>query len=219
MIVAVEGNIGSGKTTLLKYLENVDFGYKKIIIYEQVDEWKNLKDNSGNNMFELFYNETKKYSYLFQSYVLFSRITHLLNTIKENPNNLIICERSHLTDLMVFAQSLFEMGDLNDMEFTVYKKWHTLISEMYKIEIDKIIYVNTSPEKCLERIKKRSREGENVISLEYLTILYNKHESWLNNKNENILILEGNYDINEKKLYQINIEKIINFIKNNYLLF
>ncbi len=216
MIVAVEGNIGSGKTTLLKYLENVDFGCKKIIIYEQVDEWKNLKDNTGNNMFELFYNETKKYSYLFQSYVLFSRISHLLNTIKENPNELIICERSHLTDLMVFAQSLFEMNDLNDMEFTVYKKWHSLISEMYQIKIDKIIYVNTSPEKCLERIKKRCREGENVISLEYLTILYNKHELWLNKDiNTQILVLKGDIDnLKEQNLYHININIIQNFIQN-----
>jgi deoxyadenosine/deoxycytidine kinase len=211
MIVSVEGNIGSGKTTLLSYLENIDFD--KIIIYEQVDEWKNLKNKDGNNMFNLFYTQTEKYSYLFQTYVLLSRISYLLKTIKENPDKIIICERSHLTDLNVFAQSLFEMKQLNDMEFIVYKQWHSLVTEFFNIEVNKYIYVNTCPTKCLERIKKRSRDGENEIQLDYLNLLHNKHEDWLNKQESNILIIEGNIDfLQDKEEYQNVLNKIKIFI-------
>jgi len=210
MLVAVEGNIGSGKSTLLKYLENIKLLQPHKLIYEQVDEWKNLKDSNGNNMFELFYKDPKKYSYLFQTYVLLSRIQYLINSIKENPDHIIICERSHLTDLMVFAKSLFESNELNEMEYTVYKNWHKMVSEFFNIKLDRIIFVNADPEKCLERIKKRNRNGEEGISLEYLDILHKNHINWLKNM-DNVLELNGNIDLDED-CYNSNINIIKQYL-------
>jgi deoxyadenosine/deoxycytidine kinase len=78
MIFTVEGNIGSGKTTLIGQLKSLKFNKPHIVVLEQVDEWCSLKDNEGRDILSLFYKDKQKYSYIFQSYVLFSRLHHLL---------------------------------------------------------------------------------------------------------------------------------------------
>lgn len=48
--------------------------------------------------------------------------------------------------------------------------------------LDLIFYLRTSPETCLERLKRRGRHEEvSTISLDYLKNLHDLHESWLCN--------------------------------------
>lgn len=90
MIFTIEGNIGSGKTTILKEIDNLKFNKRHIVIYEQIKEWSEMKDENDKDILSLFYLDKTKYSYIFQSYVLFSRIHHLLETIRQNPDTIII---------------------------------------------------------------------------------------------------------------------------------
>ena len=168
MIFTVEGNIGSGKTTLIGELKGIKFNKPHIVVFEKVDEWATLKDNQGQDILSLFYKDKQKYSYIFQSYVLFSRLHHLIETVKNNPNHIIICERCHLTDLYVFAKSLHDLKDLNDIEWKVYNMWHQQLRDMLDIKLTGCIFVNTSPDVCLTRLNKRNRKGENGIPLDYL---------------------------------------------------
>jgi deoxyadenosine/deoxycytidine kinase len=210
VIISLEGNIGSGKTTLLRELEEVKFNKPHIIIYEQVSEWQSIKNNKNENILELFYKDQEKYSYITQSYILFSRIKYLIQTIKDNPDKIIICERCHLTDLMVFSESLFNLNKLNEIEWKVYNEWHQMICNMFSVKIDAYIYNNVSPLVCLERIMKRSRLGESVIELEYLELLHDKHDKWL--QNDNTLVLDGNNDFSDKEERQVLIQSIINYV-------
>ncbi len=208
-IITIEGNIGSGKSTLLKELETMTFNKPHILLMEQVDDWLELKDNQGENIFCLFYSNPKLYSYVFQTFVLLSRLQLLLKTIKENEDIYIICERCHLTDLKVFAKSLYEMNDLKDIEWKVYQKWHKVVLDMFEIEISAIVYNRADPSICLERIQTRSRNGESTISLTYLDQIHTKHEEWLVSNESNIptLIINGNVDLLQeergKQLYKI----------------
>jgi deoxyadenosine/deoxycytidine kinase len=68
-VFTVEGNIGSGKTTLVAELKNLKFNKPHIVVFEQVKEWSELKDETGTDILSLFYKDKKKYSYIFQSYV------------------------------------------------------------------------------------------------------------------------------------------------------
>jgi deoxycitidine kinase len=221
LIVTIEGNIGSGKTTLLQDIQNLTFSRPHVVVFENVTEWLNKKNSKDESILELFYTNQEKYSYIFQSYVLFSRVSHLLNAIKENPNGIVICERCHLTDLMVFANSLYELKKLNDIEWSVYQDWHQMIRKIFILRMDAIIYNRASPEICLQRICKRSRSGESSIELDYLSLLHNKHDDWLVHSNatllpkeetNHIMVMDGNIDYSNDTKRQEQLSQIVQFV-------
>lgn len=66
----------------------------------------------------------------------------------------------------------------------------------------------------MKRIKKRNREGEEAIPLEYLQKVHKRHEEWLPTlKNIPILTIDtGLYDISSKSDQQVIKTLILNFI-------
>jgi deoxyadenosine/deoxycytidine kinase len=183
MIIAVEGNIGAGKSTFLSAirsnLPDVD-GRPVIVLPEKVDEWMNLVDPaSGKSIFDLFYSDPKKYAYVFQTYVLLSRIQHLSKTVRENGDAIIVCERGCMTDCVVFAKSMHDEGILTDMEWTVYQAWHEAACASAPVDVDGQVYLRASPRVCSERIRRRARAAEADISDDYVSALHDRHEAWL----------------------------------------
>ena len=80
---------------------------------------------------------------------------------------------------------------VNEMEWKTYLYWFDTFKEQAKL--DKIMYLNTSPEECLNRIKSRNREEEKDMKQDYLLSCHEKHVIWLSNKSENeIILIEGN---------------------------
>jgi len=223
-IISIEGNIGSGKSTLLANLrehfkDNVDIVFLK----EPVDEWAKIKDKNGTTILEKFYADQEKYSFPFQMMAYVSRIKELRNTVKEQKKNssnsfIIITERSLYTDKMVFAKMLYDTGKIEHVNYQIYLNWFDTFSDEFPVH--KIVYVKTAPEKCHERILKRSREGEDNIPLSYLKSCSFYHDNMLD-KNlttcvcETQLVLDGNVNIYENT-HQVDnwIEEITKFIQN-----
>ena len=197
-IISVEGNIGSGKSTLL---ENLREKYKSnpnvIFLKEPVDEWETIKDKNGCTMLEKFYSDQKRYSFSFQMLAFISRLVLLKKTIKENPDVIIISERSLITDKMVFAKMLYDSNNIEDVEYQIYLKWFDCFCNDYPI--NKIIYIKSSPETCNNRINERGRLGESEISLSYLKSCNDYHDdmiySLIEQNNVTILELDGNINI------------------------
>jgi deoxyadenosine/deoxycytidine kinase len=210
-IVSLEGNIGSGKSTLL---ENLRIQYKNnpniIFLKEPVDEWATIQDENGITMLEKFYQDQTKYSFAFQMMAYISRLNNLKKTVEtiqqsstsNKTKKIIITERSLFTDKMVFAQMLYDSGNMESIEFQVYLKWFDAFIQEFPLS--KIIYVKTKPEICHYRITKRSRQGENIIPLEYLDNcdLYHEKMIYSNSICKSQLVLNGNIDIydNESEL-------------------
>ena len=67
------------------------------------------------------------------------------------------------------------------------------IQEHFETKPDGIIYLRAEPETSYERIKKRSRDEESIIPLDYFKQIHEKHENWLQNEN-NVLILDANVE-------------------------
>jgi len=206
--ISIEGNIGSGKSTLLANLrENYKNNDNVIFLKEPVDEWAKIKDINGTTILEKFYADQEKYSFSFQMMAYVSRIKVLRDTLKEktkkdNNNYIIITERSLYTDKMVFAKMLYDSGKIEDVNYQIYLNWFDTFSGEFPVH--KVIYVKAAPEKCYERIAKRSREGEENIPLEYLTACSLYHDNMLDKTNNTCvcneqLILDGNIDIYENK--------------------
>jgi deoxyadenosine/deoxycytidine kinase len=201
IIVSIEGNIGSGKSTLLeKMVETIrsNFQNKTIVFLEEpVKTWETIRDASGNTMLQKFYGDQQKYAFSFQMMAYISRLSILKKAMTTNTNAIIITERSLYTDKLVFAKMLFDNGLIEDVNYQIYIKWFDEF--IYECPLYKIIYVQADPTICFERIKKRSRNGESGIPLQYLQDCHTYHESMIQTLDVPCLLLDGNQDIFENK--------------------
>jgi deoxyadenosine/deoxycytidine kinase len=201
-IISIEGNIGSGKSTLLAHLkEKYKTNPNILFLREPVDEWENIKDENGTTMLQKFYSDQKTYAFSFQLMAYISRLSLLKEAVKNNPDAIIITERSLTTDKMVFAKMLYDNGNIEEVNYQIYLKWFECFACEYPIK--KVIYVNSSPEICHQRIHERARLGESVIPLEYLDLCDKYHKEMIEffKSENNIVILEvdGNLNIKENE--------------------
>ena len=71
-IFIVEGNIGSGKSTFLTRVKEI-LKDDVQVIYEPLDEWLSIKDETGKNILDYFYSDMERYCYAFQSMAFITR--------------------------------------------------------------------------------------------------------------------------------------------------
>ena len=200
-IFSIEGNIGSGKSTLVKELKksvpNI-LDKKVVYVQEPVNEWSKIKDKKGETILEKFYANQHKYAFSFQMMAYISRLALLRNIVRENPDAIIITERSVFTDRQVFAKMLYDEGKIEEVDYQIYLKWFDEFIE--EIPITGLIYVTTTPEKSKERVDLRARAGES-IPLSYLQRRHNYHETWIKNIKKQVCLFNGNVDFKDKLDY------------------
>ena len=196
-IVSIEGNIGSGKTHLLTCMKKYYTGNENVVfIDEPVEEWEQIKGADGNSILKKFYADPAKYGFSLQMLAYISRLSNMKKIIeeyKDKKNVIFVTERCLLTDKLVFAQMLFDKGDIEDVNYQIYSKWFDAFAHDY--QVDKIIYVRTSPEICKERIERRSREGESEIGLDYLGMCHEYHDRMMTSLTVPQLNLKGDIDV------------------------
>lgn len=221
-LITIEGNIGSGKSTLLKILKEKYKNNKKIVfINEPLLEWQNMKDENGKSILENFYSDNETYSFAFQIYAFNTILNNLLVEYKKNPKAIFISERGIVSTKKVFAKMLYDNKKINQIMYNIYNHACDFvfnnISLISKIR-HTIIYVDTDPEVCLERINKRARAGEESIKIDYLNLCKKYHDDMITNMKEtyeesDIYYFNGNIDYNiETNCY----DNVIKFI-NDYL--
>jgi deoxyadenosine/deoxycytidine kinase len=211
IIITLDGNIGAGKSTLLAEIR------KRIhhvhVVEEPVGRWMTLKNEEGKNLLELFYEDKKRWAYTFQSCAIQTRLktiqdaVHGLDPTVKGPQ-IIITERSILTDKHIFAEMLRDSGDINMMEWELYESWFTMFHKKY--HVNGIIYLSTSSHTSKERIGIRGRSGEEQIGLDYLEALDRQHKKWVENTNLPVLTLSTELSVSLDE----NIEKILHFLES-----
>ena len=185
-IFSIEGNIGSGKSTLIDILKDVNLNF--IYLPEPVNLWNEIKDLDGVTILEKYYQDQKKYAFPFQMMAYITRLSQIKKLKNFDENVIILTERCVFTDREIFAKMLYDTKKIEEIEYSIYLKWFDeFISEC---SINGIIYLQTKPTTCVERIKKRDRKGEN-IPLNYLVDCHDYHERWINSTTIPSLILDG----------------------------
>jgi len=178
-IVAIEGNIGAGKTTIfdkLKQRLSRDSGV--VFMPEPVDIWESIAGSDGETILAKFYRDPIKYAFSFQVMAYSTRLAMLRKTIKENPDcSTIICERSLEADRNIFAKMLRASGKMEDVEYQIYEMLYKDTAAEFPLH--RAVYIDSEPEKCLERIGKRARNGESTIPLDYLSDCRRYYDEWL----------------------------------------
>ena len=124
-IISIEGNIGSGKTTFVNRMKNLVTNIQGIPVYylpEPVDIWESIKDDSGQNMLQLFYSDPTKHAFAFQMMAYISRLAIMQTAMDEHHTCILITERCLLSDYNVFADMLYETNKISTEQMTIYKK-------------------------------------------------------------------------------------------------
>ncbi|XP_052542630.1 thymidine kinase 2, mitochondrial isoform X1 [Tympanuchus pallidicinctus] len=70
-------------------------------------------------------------------------------------------------------------GKMPEVDYVVLSEWFDWIQNNTDVSVDLIVYLQTSPEVCYERLKRRCREEEKIIPLEYLEAIHQLYEEWL----------------------------------------
>ncbi|KAM9311623.1 deoxyguanosine kinase, mitochondrial-like [Gastrophryne carolinensis] len=223
---SVEGNIAAGKSSFLKLLSNSypEWSYME----EPLKKWQHVRSSSSqemDNLLQLMYEDPTRWSYTFQTLSCMGRFQAQIEPLSEQqlqqPEPVQIFERSVYSDRHVFAKTLFELGHLNDLEWTMYQEWHHFLLKEFeqRAALDGILYLRATPAKCFERLLKRGRKEEKTVTQKYLEKLHEQHESWLIHKDGHsegsrsipVLLLDVNEDFQENSVIS---EHLISQVKD-----
>lgn len=196
-VIDIEAVIAAGKSTLIGALmEKVKGDNSYILIPEPVDQWKDIK-LGDKDILDAFYNDMSTVALPFQLIALLTRRELFLKKMKEAKNLAeetgktvyLITERTIFSDKFIFADMLHRSGFISEAGILAYKLWNDVFAK--ELSVDKVIYINTPPDVCMQRIKTRNRDGEDKITLDYLIECQKAHdnfyEQFIKQKNHKII--------------------------------
>lgn len=164
--IAVAGNIGAGKSSLTRLLSG-RFGWKPF--FESVADNPYLSD---------FYGDMKRWSFNLQVYFLSNRFqSH--KSITEGPDSVIL-DRVIYEDAEIFARNLYEIGKMDERDYTNYVELYKVMTEYLRAP-DLLIYLRANVDTLVKQIASRGRDFEQGIPREYLEQLNTHYENWTQN--------------------------------------
>jgi deoxyadenosine/deoxycytidine kinase len=195
MHVAIAGNIGSGKTTLTKLLA-------------KHFKWKpHFEDVENNPYLNSFYEDMQRWSFNLQVYFLNSRFRQVIDIRRSGKN--VIQDRTIYEDAYIFAPNLHSMNLMSTRDFENYISLFELMSSFIDAP-DLLIYLRAHIPTLVEQIQKRGRDYEESIRLDYLKLLNERYENWINKYSHGkLLIIDvDNLDFKNPEDLSIVIERV-----------
>jgi len=204
LFIGVAGNIGAGKTTLTEKLSDaIQFQP----VYESVVDNPYLQD---------FYGNMSRWSFNLQVYFLYHRFQSQVDLLKSNKN--FIQDRTIYEDKEIFARNLFNIDAMDKRDWNTYKQLYSSMLDFIE-KPDLIIYLKTSTDVLMSRIKKRKRNFEKEISPEYIYRLNVYYDQWIDtlSRDEVLIFNTDNFNIFKdhiifKELVEL-IEKRLKLVK------
>jgi len=198
MRVVIDGNIGCGKSTLIQSLKELYKEKSITILEENVDEWKPYLTE--------FYKDMESNSLKFQMKVLEHHL-HSGKITGESSNLISIHERSPLSCIEIFGKDLLTSGFLKEIDIQLMRSYNSKLGW----NPDVIIYLKSDTAIASSRCIERSREGEDIIPIDYLnniSELYNElYDPNISNQHGySVYIIDAN---NDKKAVLKEVNEII----------
>ena len=173
-ICSTSGNIAAGKSTVMskiveKYSSNLVQVHR-----EPVENWMNFR---GFDLLQALYNDSCRWTFAFEMNALLSRIR---NRRQIESCAINVHERSIFSCFHVFIRHDLTEKFINQTEYEILRD-HFQYGLTNDIDLSKtfILYLDTSPKTCFQRILKRSRPSESSIDLNRLEKLNNFYEDFI----------------------------------------
>jgi deoxyguanosine kinase len=194
--IVIEGLIGAGKTSLSKK------------IAEQFNAKLILEQFADNPFLPKFYKDPEKYSFQLELSFLAERYHQLKQELISGDlfKNFLISDY-YFTKSLIFAKST-----LADDEYHLFRNLFNIILTTLP-KPDLYVFLHLNPENALRNIKKRGRDYEQSIDIDYLEkIRKNYFEYFKQESNLKFLIIDTNgIDfVNNKADFEILIDIILN---------
>lgn len=147
--IVIEGNIGVGKTTLARLLAE---NYKADLLSESFTK---------NPFLEAFYKDPKTHSLAVENFFLKDRFKNDIVFWKEKHNTVV-------ADFSLYKSIVFARENLNILECRIYKEsFDTMIKSIKTPTL--LIFLKSKISRLKANIKKRGRNFEKDLKLEYLS--------------------------------------------------
>lgn len=162
--IAIAGNIGAGKSTLTKMLAET-FTWQPF--YEA---------NAENPYLADFYKDMNRWSFHSQVFFLGKRLEHHRQLL-DYPGS-VIQDRTVYEDAEIFARNLYQQGNMSQRDYDAYRNLYKAVSAFLPPP-DLIIYLESTVDTLINRIKHRGREFEQNIDPNYIRQLNGLYEDWI----------------------------------------
>ena len=160
--IAIGGNIGAGKSTIIKMMQD-DSSITPSAFPENIETWNH------DGILQKFYADQKSYASTMQHRILSS----FMEFTTERMHLTTTSERCHMDALHMFAHLQHEKGHINEK---LLKQWASMCHQFIPRTH---IYIKTTPGVCLDRIKSRSRKGEENTPSSHLKRIAERNEPLL----------------------------------------
>ena len=162
--MAIAGNIGVGKTTLTTKIS------EKFNLYPYFERVIN------NPYLTDFYKNMDRWSFNLQVYFLSQRFIDQ----KKISESRVPCvqDRSIYEDAEIFAYILHKQGHMSDRDYENYRDLFFVMTE-YLRKPDLVLYLKASTWTLITRIRKRGRDFEKSITVDYLHELNGAYDRWI----------------------------------------
>ncbi|MFZ1517762.1 MAG: deoxynucleoside kinase [Ignavibacteriaceae bacterium] len=175
--IAVEGVIGAGKTALAKKLKA---RLESKLILEQFE---------ANPFLENFYNDRKRFAFQTQMFFLINRFKQQEELNQEDLfTNFIVC------DYIFDKDKIFAYLNLSAEELKLYENIFPLLSRNLR-KPDLVVFLQSSLDRLMFNIKKRSRSIERNLTKNYIEELSDAYNHFFFRYNSTPLLIVNSTDI------------------------
>ena len=175
--ITIEGVIGAGKTSLAKKIKE---RLNARLILEQFDM---------NPFLEKFYSDRKRYAFQTQMFFLINRFKQ-----QEELNQGELFTDYLVADYLFEKDRIFAYMNLSSEELKLYESIYPLLARSLR-KPDLVVFLQSSTERLMHNIKKRSRKIERAISKSYIEELSEAYNHFFFRYNSTPLLIVNSTEI------------------------
>lgn len=191
--IAIAGNIGAGKSNLATKLA------------ERL-RWQLYQEPFQVNPYlENFYEDMGRWSFHCEVSFLSLRLNNHLEILKEEDS--VIQDRCLYEGAEVFVKNLYHNSHLSQTDWETYNNLYQTACTLIKPP-DLLIYIQSSPERCLNNIKRRARDMEWGIDETYIRDLNKLYNDWIDHF-KLCPVLRANADTHDFKYNETDFQKLL----------